>query len=173
MSTFFVAAVLVGIVAAICLLVVSLDKKQKRNAMNQLLNNFRQMGFEHNFTFSAQEILQNAIIGLDGVHRKLLVLERSAGNTFHAVIIDLSEVKSCVVKKVYRTINGGDLNTKKLEHYLQTMTLHFELCGRPPVAVTFFKHFDNHISEIAELESKAKHWENILSKMIAPAKKIA
>ena len=141
--------------------------------MNQLLHHFSQTGSQHNLSFSGQEILKDVVIGLDGVHRKLLVMERLPGDAFNSFVIDLNEAKSCSVKKEYGTINGGDLKVQRLEQYLQRITLHFALCDKPPAEVVFYKHFENHIYEIAELESKAKHWEAILSKMLAPMKKIA
>ena len=172
MSTILVAAVLVGIVAAICFLVVSLDKKQKRSAMNQLLFAFHKAGSEHNLTFSSQEMLNDSIIGLDGVRRKLLVLERTAHGVFNSFVIDLNEVKSCLVKKEYGT-TGGNQEGARPEQYLQTITLHFKLADEPPADVFFYKHFENNIYQMAELESKAKHWEAILTKMVTPMKKAA
>ena len=173
MSTVIVAAVLVGFIAAVILLLAILDKKHKRNAMNQLLNAFHEKGSEHNLSFSSQEILKDGIICLDGVHRKILVLERDAAKKMSSFLIDLNEVKSCSIKKEYGTINSGDLKERKLEQYLKQITLHFAFFDKPSVEVVFYQHFENHILEIAELESKARHWEAILSKMIAPLKKIA
>lgn len=173
MSTVIVAAVLVGIIAAVILLLSVLDKKHKRTAMNQLLNAFRQRGAEHNLSFSSQEIFKDGIIGLDGVHRKLLVLERDADKDLSSFVIDLNEVKSCSVKKEYGTINSGDLKARKLEQYLKQISLHFVVYDKPSVDVVFYEHFENHVFEIGELENKAKHWEAILSKMIAPLKKTA
>ena len=173
MSTILVAAVLVGIVAAACFLIVRLDKKQKRTAMNQLLHAFHKAGSEHNLTFSSQEILKDSIIGLDGVHRKLLVLERTPHNVFNSFVIDLNEVRSCLVKKEYGTSRGGDQEGPKPAQYLQTIALHFKLADGPTADVFFYKHFENNIYQMAELESKAKHWEAILTKMLAPMKKAA
>jgi len=173
MSTIFVAAVLVGIVAAICFLVVRLDKKQRRNALNQLLHAFHKAGSERNLTFSSQEMLKDSIIGLDGVHRKLLVLERTADGVLKSFVIDLNEVKSCAVRKAYGTTSGGDQGAGKPEQYLQTISLHFKLDDGPPADVFFYKHFENNIYQMAELESKAKHWEVVLTKMLSPMKKAA
>lgn len=173
MSTIIVAAVLVGIVAAICFLVVHLDKKQKRSAMNRLLFAFHKAGSEHNLTFSSQEMLNDSIIGLDGVHRKLLVLERTAHGVFNSFVIDLNEVKSCLVKKAYGTTGGSSQEGARPEQYLQSISLHFTLADDPPADVFFYKHFENNIYQMAELESKAKHWEDILKKMFAPMKKAA
>lgn len=173
MSTLFVAAILVGVIAAICLLLVSIDKKQKRNAMNELLRAFHQKGAEYKLSFSSQEILKDTILGLDGMHRKLLVLERAIDKTFSSCVIDLNGVQTCSVKKEYGTINSGELNVKNPEQYLKTISLHFVLYNKPAVEIVFYNFIREHVHEIAERENKAKHWETILSKLLVPVKKIA
>jgi hypothetical protein len=174
MSTIFVAVVLVGLVAAVCILLVSLDKKQKRKVMRELHLRFSRLGTENKLTFSSQEALKDLLIGLDGIQRKLLVLKRQDNNTFHSFAVDLGNVKSCSVKKYYGTINSGGLKTKKLEQYLEKITLHFEFAGGSPAKeILFYKHFDHHLVEIPELEQKARHWELMLSKLLTPTKKVA
>lgn len=173
MSTLLVASILVALVAAVCFMLVHLDNKQKRKAMNHLLDQFSQAGSLLQFTFSSQEILKDAILGLDGARRKLVVVKRSSENVYNTLVIDLFAVNRCSVKKQYGTINSGELKTRKPEQYLEEIVLHFEVAGKEPVEIVFYKHFDNHLTEIAELEAKAKQWETILSKMIAPLKKTA
>jgi hypothetical protein len=172
METLLISAILVGAVAAIFLLLVWLDKKHKRQAMHQLLQAFSQAGSNHNLSFSSQEILKDTAIGLDGIHRKVLVLRRSTDVAFESLLIDINEVKSCAVKKEYITVSNSDLKTERPERYLGNISLHFELQNKPPVEIVFYKHFNSHIDEIAELEIKAKYWEAILTKMFTPIKKI-
>ena len=164
MSSLFVAAILVGSVAAICILLVSIHNKHKREAMNKLLKHFSQSGTENNLGFSSQEILNHCVFGLDGVNRKILVVTRE-DDYYGSFIIDLNEVKNCKVKKTYGAIKADDLKDHKLEQYLEKIVLQFELHGKPSVEIVFYKNFDNHIYETQELEQKAKHWEAILSKM--------
>lgn len=174
MSTIIVAAILVGIILVAGVLFVRLDKKQKRKAMNQLHQRFSRLGTENDLRFSSQESFNDFLLGLDGVHRKLLVLKNLDETVFHSFIVDLNEVKSCSVRKSYGTINGGELKTKKLEQYLEKIVLRFEFInGNPPKEVPFYRHVDNHIYEVGELEQKAKDWEVMLSKMLTPMKKIA
>jgi hypothetical protein len=172
MSTFIVAVILIGSVVAICLLLISIHNKHKRKAMNQLLKHFSQLGTENNLSFSSQEVLKNCILGLDGVRRKALVVTRE-DDFFGSFIIDLEQVKNCTVKKIYGSINVGDLKNRKLEQYLEKIVLHIDLHEKPPVEIVFYRHFDNHTYETIELEQKAKHWEIILSKMQTPLKNIA
>jgi len=76
MSTIIVAAILVGAVIVIGGLLISVADKQKVKKRNQLLNRFSELGTIHNLSFSSQEVLNNSIIGLDGINRKILVLSQ-------------------------------------------------------------------------------------------------
>lgn len=172
MSAILVAAILVGSVIIICFLLISIHNKHKREAMNNLLKYFSQLGTENNLNFSSQEVLNNSVLGLDGVNRKILVVTKEDG-FYTSFIIDLSEVKICTVKKNYGSIKVGDLKNHKLDQYLEKIVLHFELMHKPPVEVVFYQNSDNHIYETKELEQKAKHWETILMKMHTPIKNIA
>lgn len=172
MSSLIVAAIIVGSVVGICLLLISVHNKHNREAMNNLLKYFSQLGIENDLNFSSQEILKNCVLGLDGVQRKILVVQRE-DDSFGSFIIDLHEVKNCTVKKVYGTINVGDLKKGKLEQYLEKIVLHFDLNNNSSVEIVFYKHFENHLLEALELEQKAKSWDAILSKMQIPLKSIA
>jgi len=140
--------------------------------MNNLLKHFSQLGTENNLNFSSQEVLNNCILGLDGINRKILVVSRE-DDFYSSFMIDLNEVKTCTVKKVYGTIKVGDLKNHRLDQYLEKIILQFDLDRKPSVEIVFYKNHDNHIYETQELEQKARHWEAILSKMHAPIKNIA
>lgn len=172
MSTLLVAAIIIGSLAAICFVLVSIHNKHKREAMNNMLKHFSQLATENNLNFSSQEVLKNSILGLDGISRKIIVISKEE-DFYTSLLIDLTEVKNCTVKKIYGTIKVGDLKSHKLEQYLEKIILHFDLIDKPPVEIVFYKNIHNHIYELQELEQKAKHWEAILSKMKAPLKNIA
>jgi hypothetical protein len=174
MSTLIVAIIIVGTIAAICLLLISIDNKQKHKHMNTLLNRFTESGTKNGLTLSSQEILNDVVIGLDGIRRKLLIQSESKEEAYSQVI-DLDEVKSCSVIKHYGAINAGGLKNSKLEQHLEKLVLHFDFDdGKLPFEIPFFRHIDNHIYLLPERERKAKHWETILSKMLQPrVKKIA
>jgi hypothetical protein len=157
-------------VVLVCFVLVRIHNKQKREAMNQLLDHFRQTGARNALSFSSQEILNNCVLGLDGVHRKVLVVTRE-NNVFDSLIIDVNEIKNCTVKKIYGTIKAGDLKDHRLEQYLEKIILHLEIIGKASVEIAFFSHADNHLYETKELEQKARHWETFLAKMQKPLKK--
>ena len=172
MVTLIVAVILIGSVAVICLLLISIHNKHKREIMNNILRHFSQLGAENTLNFSSQELLHNCVLGLDGINRKILVVTKE-DSFYTSVIINLDDVKSCTVKKIYGTIKVGDLKKHKLEQYLEKIVLHVELHGKPSVEIVFYENSNSHIYESLELEQKAKHWEAILSKMQKRSKNIA
>lgn len=172
MSSLGVAAILLGFLGGICFLLISIHKKHTRKAMNNLLKQFSQLGTENNLSFSSQEILNHCVLGIDGVNRKILVVTGD-DDEYSSLIIDLRQVKTCSVKKIFGTIKAGDLEHRQLEQYLEKIVLHFELHQKPPVEIVFYKNISNHIYQMQELEHKAKHWEAVLFKMITPVKNIA
>jgi len=164
MSTIIIAAIIIGSIVGLCVLLVSIHNKEKRREMNNLLKYFNQLGTENGLSFSSNEFLKNKIMALDGLNRKILVVTKE-GNYYGSYLIDLNQVKNCSVKKVYGTINGGDLKNRKLEQFLEKIVLHFEIYNKSSVEIIFYTHFENHIYESIDLEKKARHWEAILSKM--------
>lgn len=149
-------------------------KIKKRKTMNNVMDRFSRLGSEHNLSFSAQEILKNHIIGLDGIHRKLLILNTNQSQPTPFVFFDLKHVKNTSVKMEYGTIRGGELNKKPLEQYLQTISLHFDLDDSDePVEVLFYDHRQDPVSQVKNLEAKARHWETVIAKLRVPVIKRA
>jgi hypothetical protein len=166
MSSIIVAVALVGIIAIICFLLVGINNKQKRKHMKQFLTRFSELGSKNDMNFSSQVILKNSAIGLDGIGRKLLMGEEKDEVAFFSTVIDLHDLVSCSVKKQYASISGGDLKKRKMDTYLEKITLQFNRRSSPPAEVIFFNHTDNQVNEIADLTQKAKHWEAIINKLL-------
>jgi hypothetical protein len=174
MSTLIVAIIIIASIAGICLLLIWINNKHKRKAMNELLHHFSEAGTKNNLSFSSQELLPDCILGLDGIHRKLLIVNRKSADEVVGHLINLDEVKSCSVKKYYTAIPAGSLKSKRLEQLLESVVLHFELAnGKSPMEIAFYKQVDHHIYQLQDLEQKAKDWETILSKMLVTPLRIA
>jgi hypothetical protein len=167
MSTIIVASILVGAVIVICGLLISVADKQKVKKRNQLLNRFSELGTIHNLSFSSQEVLNNSIIGLDGINRKILVLSQIDNSLFDDQVVDLNEVKNCTVKKYHVNIEADDAKNKRMEAYLEKLVLHFEFyTENEPVEVVFYNHIHHNIYHLADIEQKADYWRQILTKML-------
>lgn len=173
MSTVFVAAILIGFVVFFVALVTANERRKKQNHIKQFLIRFSKLGLRHNLSFSSQEILPDAAIGLDGVHRKLLILNGTDETIQTNQLLDLNEVKMCMVKKEYGIIAAADV--KGRDQYLEKIVLHFSFRnGQEPTAIKFYDHLFDDIHAIKEMSEKAKHWEVMLSKMLkAPVQGVA
>lgn len=172
MSTIIVAIIIVGAISAIFLFLIKINNKHNREAMKKLLDQFSRSATEANLSISSQEILKECIFGLDGTHRKIVVVHMENGSP-QTNIIELRQYKNCAVKKIYGTIQAGDLKSNKLDHFLEKIIVEFEAENNPSREIAFYNHSVNHIYETLDMEKKAREWQAILSKLLAPLKKTA
>jgi hypothetical protein len=175
MLTVIVGAVLIAVTLFIGLLIVLLKGKHMRNLSTELLSLFSKMGTEYNISFSSQEILNDCIIGLDGINRKLLVLKTNSSSYYDWFIIDLDEVQNCALQKTYKSIKAGELKKRSMEEYLEKINLRIDFQDhKSSVEICFYDQTYNKGYKVAELDRKAKNWEIMLSKMLKnKLKKIA
>ena len=118
-----------------------------------------------NLSFSSHEIMDKKIFGVDGIKRKVLVVEENNGSN-SSYIIELDKVKSISMKSVYDSIKPDELRKKRLEEFLKTIYLQFEFRdGREAIALPFFESQKNNIDDLPVLEKKTKNWKMIFSKM--------
>ena len=175
MSTVIVAVILISVIVCISLFLVSLNNRHTQKTTTALLALFSRLGTENNLSFSSQEILENCIIGLDGIKRKLLILNKIDNDKYESILLALDEVKGCSKKKVYRSVNIGSRKKEKFEAKLDKIVLVFDFIdNRQPVHVLFFDPSNNHILTMSDLEQKANNWEAILLRLVnTGVKKIA
>ena len=131
-----------------------------------MLSFFKKVALVHDLSFTGQEILPHVVLALDDPKRKLLIVEEKNKN-YDTRVIDLSDIHVCKVKKVYAAIDIHAYKKNKPEEYLSSIALELELrTSASPVEVFFYRSASNSVYEIKELESRARNWELMLSKMI-------
>jgi hypothetical protein len=141
-------------------------KHLKAKKMKQFLY-LSEQGTKNDLSFSSQEMVGNKIIGLDGIKRKLLLLDETDGQT-HLHTIDLGEIESCTIKKNYNGIYAGELKKRKIEEFINSIVLQFDFknASRKPIILPFYDKAVNNAWEIKELETKARGWQTMLSKLL-------
>ena len=124
-----------------------------------------ELGSKFSMSFSSHEVLGNKIMGLDGINKKLLVLEQTDGQS-QSYIIDLDEAKAISVRKIYSSIKAGELKKRRIEAFLKTIQLQFEFGnGKEDIVLPFYESKIDSIYDLPGLERKIKNWQMILSKM--------
>ena len=167
MTTLMVIIILATVAISLSLMVVLVNRRYGPRQKRRTLVRLREAGIKNNLSFSSQQVLNDCVIGLDGLHRKLLVLQQAEDHYGSLHIVDLNEVKKCVVKKIYRNIKAGDPKWKNIEENPERIVLRFEFVdGKHPVEVPFYDQRSHLPDRRSELEQKARDWETILSKMI-------
>lgn len=125
----------------------------------------RELSSKFNMPFSSYEVIGNKIISLDGINKKLLVLEEADGWS-NSYTIDLNEVKVISVKKIYSDIKAGELRKRRIEEFLKTINLRFEFKnGNEDRTWSFYESEINKIYDLPRLERKVKNWQMALSKI--------
>jgi hypothetical protein len=171
MSTLSIA--LIVVIATICipLIFILIHKKSRKKKDKALLNRFIEEGSKLGLSFSSQEMLRSKIIGLDGATQTMLVFDFN--NDENIRCINMSEVKTCSIEKSHDSIVIGMEKQAKPESHLRSIDLKFTFKNEvDPISVSFYDSNVNSIYEMAELESKAKAWEVLLSKMLFKELKI-
>lgn len=130
-----------------------------------------ELGSRFNLAFSSVLNLGNKTIALDGIKKKLLVLDNNNNKDLNC-IIDLDEVKTIWLKKSYNSITPGEYKEKGLEGFQEAILLQFEYRdeGRS-FSLPFYEQGKNELSNLPMLARNARNWQMILSKMISPNKR--
>ncbi len=162
--------ILAGFVIAIILIisqaVVSVNNRQRKKKADELVARLSLLAERNNLTISKKELLENSIIGLDELRRKLFVL-RKTENNYVLQIIDLLEIKNCAARKMYKRINRGIVKKEKCEARVDKIVLVFEYLKKyNPVQIPFYESGVSDLCKAPEMEIKAGNWETVLTETI-------
>lgn len=140
-----------------------------RNAKWKKERIFRQLskeGAANNLTFCSQEILQDKVMGFDGLHRKIMILEKHKGS-YHSSIISLDEVQHCELvtpEGSFDPVNCKNFSSKIRNGALE---LRFQFTNpEQSASISFTNGLMNSKRELALLAAKAEYWCVMFSKML-------
>ena len=143
---------------------ISIYSKRKKD---QLFRQLSKEGANHNLIFCSQEILDNKVIGFDGIHKKILVLERN-NKKYTSSIISLDEVQHCHLLTEEGVCEPG--NFKELADHFRTgiLELQFEFNNHhEPASIIFNNDLTKSKREFALLKAKAEYWCVMFSKLLS------
>lgn len=136
-------------------------KKKKEILVRKLC----QQGADQNLIFCSQEIFENKVMGFDGIHRKIMILEKIK-NIYHTSTISLDDVHDCrLITKHDSTTEQNDSANDGTQD--DTLELFFEFNNdSEPALITFWNSLINSKNDFAFLKAKAECWCTIFSKML-------
>lgn len=150
---------------SLCSIVFIVFTKNEKKKIQRLFLHLSKEGTNYGLVFCSQEMLQNKVIGIDGIHRKIMILERNK-HRFNCSIINLDEVQQCELVK-----NCGSLHKENIKNFngnnLNAIELQFEFKNHAePASIIFYDSLKNSKKELALLKAKAEFWSTMLSKML-------
>ena len=154
------------VTAAVSCVVLFVFRKMHRKREHRLLLQLSECGSRHNLSFSSQELLHNRVLGLDGVHRKLMLLEPGYRGLYEVRVIDLNDVAGCYVTRQYRSMQPPQPEQIGLQFHFKSAT--------PALEIPFYRSGEDAPVHWRQLEQKARDWSVIISKMLdKPVRRIA
>lgn len=144
--------------AALASVVLFLYRKRNRRAQHRLLQRLSEQGSRHQLSFSSQEVLPAVVLGLDGLHRTLMVLELQECRISKVHVIHLRDVAGCFVTRQFGSTEPWLPARIGLQFQFRT--------AAPALDVPFFQSANGGSLHWQQLEQKARDWSAILTKML-------
>lgn len=167
MSTIISAIIIIAVLALIIWLFMAIHKNNQEKKAAGLRIQFNELALKNNLVVTETEIMHDLLFGIDELYGKLLVVETTGKNRYRHRIIELDNVTTCTLQKsnraVYENGNAGKIN----EVVVEEVKLLFEFTGkRTPFELVFYRNVIDYIFELPHLETKAIHWQQLISKKI-------
>ena len=138
-----------------------------KNKKERLVRKLYREGAANDLIFCSQEIFQNKVMGIDGIHRKIMILEKTS-NSYQYSTISLNEVDHC-------HLVTHPAPSKRTQHYqpgnephVATLELIFDFKNHTePASILFSDGLFTSSTEFAFLKAKAAYWCSMFSKMLS------
>lgn len=159
--------ILLAIVSVFYVLLPFLSSNSRRKKEN-LFRNLSRQGAANNLSFCSQDIFQDKVIGVDGIHRKIMILEKKSDG-YYASIISLDEVHDCQLVTSRGLINNANFKKFGSANHSATLELQFDFNNHAqPASIIFSNGIINSRREFAFLKAKAEFWCTMFTKMLNP-----
>ena len=123
-------------------------------------------GDANGLTFCSQEMLEDKLIGVDGIHRKIMILERNKSH-YDSSIISLDDVHHCQVLSNEDELRCSNFKTFSEQIKSVVLELRFEFNNSHETAsIIFAKGLNTSKRELELLHVKAEFWSVMFSKML-------
>jgi hypothetical protein len=160
MSTLLMALFILAVTIIVPWIFIARHKKAVKEKERYNFHRFSTAGTERNLSFTRQEVIQNMILGLDGIQQVLMIAELD--NDYDIACIPLKELAACRIDKTYDTT--GENTSEKV---LKETRLVFDFNDqRVPLYISFYNNNEDSIYLMADKEAKAREWQMAISKLL-------
>jgi hypothetical protein len=162
MSTILMAIFIIALTIIIPWIFIARHNKSVKKQQSENFRRFSEAGSQRHLSFSRQEIIQNKILGFDGIQQALMIFEME--NEYDITCIAVKELAHCSIEKEYYTTGETAADKEKI---LKEIKLVFSFLNkREPVNILFYSNNNDSIYLMADMEAKAQEWQSAISRLI-------
>jgi hypothetical protein len=174
MDSVIISIVIITILIIVFKTLVSINNRDRKEKMSDLVHRFDILEKEYNLNIYKKEILQDFIVGLDKLRKKLFIFKKAL-DKYDFMIVNIKDLKFCSKKKIYNSSMVQSTRNRRPDKYLDKIVLEFDYTsGNETIRVVYYDSMINNATEISDLDKRADEWERELAEMInGNLKKIA
>ena len=134
---------------------------------SKLLLKFRKLGLQLNLVFSNCELLGDILMGLDLKKRKLVIADKK-GNINWRHTIELADLRTISVRKVYRSIRAGELSLRNVADFIHSIHVRLDFRnGEEAIVLPVYADREAENEHILKIERKLGRWHSMVSRSIS------
>jgi hypothetical protein len=167
MSPIIMSGIMLISLIACCGFFIIIEKQRSRRRLRNFLKHFSITGSKLGLSFSSQALLKNAVIGLDGMKRKLLIIYDLGNGLYNQYLVNLDEVNAVNAEIISMDVGQAGAYEMYEVKKVSAVVLSFNFLSEKEILkIYFYNEEENDPVEVPELEQKARDWESILNKML-------
>gem|GEM_PF-6299541 len=151
------AALLFGLMAFPLYAFHQYSRRARTRQQRALRLQLQEFAGQHGLKLSCEELLPDAIIGLDGQQRQLLVLHPEAEGPAVAEVLPLEALRCCSIESEPLSEDAG------AEDAGDRVVLRLDVAGRSPKEILFYE--GRRGPEADQCAHRARRWQVLLTKM--------
>ncbi len=142
-----------------------MNTHQKKIQDGQLLQRFSELGTKYQLAFSCQLDLPGILMGIDGIRRKMMVLNNSE-NLLEWKLIDLGTIRSCTLLKTYDPIMAGELDSYSPDRYIHDISLRIITENNEEILLPFYIRYLHNLKDLPRITKTAQDWHHMILKLL-------
>ncbi len=163
MTQVFTTILIMGIVISVSLTAIIINHIIRERKTKKLLVDFYGLAAQFKFYISKQEALGKRMIALDNNSNRLIFFTVTPDGR-EGYLVNLDEVSSSAVKRVYVLGKSDDKYRANMEPYVKVIALRLNYkSGSTPLVLTFYEKGTDSGYKRRALEAKANEWQSLVS----------
>ncbi len=142
-----------------------MNSHHKRINNGQLLHRFSELGTKYQLAFSCQLDLPGILVGIDGIRRKMMVLNNRE-NLLEWKLVDLMAIRSCTILKTYDSIMAGELASCSPDRYIHDISLRIITQNNEEILLPFYIRHLHNLKDLPRITKTAQDWHHMILKLL-------